>query len=55
MITVKPQFAGPLGGKEFGTVNRGAIYMDLHIKFYFLGTELRPGKLRDMVNRGFTV
>ena len=34
-----------------GTVYRGAVYVDLHMKFVFV-FKLRPGKSRDPINRG---
>ena len=59
-ITVKPQFTGPLGGKELGPVNRDARYIRvdytlIYTQSFFWGIELRPGKSRDPVNRCLTV
>ena len=39
IITVKPRFTG-IGirpGKSRDTVNRGTVYIDLHIKLFFGG------------------
>ena len=33
--TVKPQFTGPLGGKELGPVNREARYIRVHFKLIY--------------------
>ena len=55
--TVKPRFSGPLGGKELSPVDRDARYVGVHFTLIytqslFSGIELRPGILRDPVNRG---
>ena len=39
-------------GKSRGIVNQITTHTDLPIKFVFRGMELRPSKLRDLVNKG---
>ena len=55
--TVKPRFTGPLGGKELSLLNRetryiGVLFTLIYKKSFFGGIDLKPGKWRDLVNRG---
>ena len=53
LITVRPRFTGPVGGKGLGPVNRIVKYTNLHLKPVFWGRK-GPGQPGDTVYPGFT-